>query len=172
MYLIAAFSTHTSLQVHTECRESLKGDPCSLGIHRHFIVPPTLVKKSDTLRRGLWEVSEKEHMYIYTYVCTYVCTYTRTYYTYVSTYVRTCVQGTYCMYYKYCTYVRMCLSVLAYTYIQNPFVCMHEDTHVHACAHTHTHTRARTYIHTHTHTHTHRYVRTYVHTYTHARART
>jgi diacylglycerol kinase (ATP) len=44
--------------VHTECRESLKGDPCSLGIHRHFIVPPTLVKKSDTLRRGLWELCD------------------------------------------------------------------------------------------------------------------
>ena len=43
-------------QVHSECKEAVKGEQCNLGQHQHFIVPPSIIRKADHLRKGLWEV--------------------------------------------------------------------------------------------------------------------
>lgn len=44
------------LQVHSECKEIVKGEQCTLGQHQHFIVPPSIIRKADYPRKGLWEV--------------------------------------------------------------------------------------------------------------------
>ena len=50
-------TSHTPSQVHTECRDQME-PVCTLGEHRLSILPPSALQRSDTVREGMWEVSQ------------------------------------------------------------------------------------------------------------------
>ena len=43
------------MQVHTECRKQYNGY-CTLGELQSAILPPSVLQKSDSIRKGMWEV--------------------------------------------------------------------------------------------------------------------
>lgn len=42
------------MQVHTECRKQYNGY-CTLGELQSAILPPSVLQKSDSIRKGMWE---------------------------------------------------------------------------------------------------------------------
>lgn len=43
--------------MHTDCKNQIKDDVCSLGSFSSCVLPPSAVKHSNEIIQGMWEVS-------------------------------------------------------------------------------------------------------------------
>ena len=55
--LTHAHTLLTPSQVHSECQERVQ-KMCTLGDHRLSVLPPSVLQRSDTISKGMWEVSQ------------------------------------------------------------------------------------------------------------------